>query len=76
MLEVQAQAPVRIASSHVNAPGWSVNEGERLAGTFLGLRLAPGNHTVRVSYRPLSFWLAVPVSLLAAIVLTFRKSVE
>jgi len=69
-------APVRVASSHIDAPGWTVDGAERVKGTFLEMRLPPGSHDVRVCYRPLSFWLAIPVSLMAAAALTFLKPME
>jgi hypothetical protein len=76
VLDVHARTPVRLASSQVSAPGWRVSGGQRVPGTFLGMRLPPGNHTIRVTYRPWSFWLAVPISLLAVMLLTFRKWLE
>jgi hypothetical protein len=68
-LEVEARTPVRVASSQLDAPGWTVNGAERIRGSFIGFRLPPGTHGVDVVYRPLSFWLTVPLALLAAILL-------
>ncbi|HVE69805.1 MAG TPA: hypothetical protein VNI54_00445 [Thermoanaerobaculia bacterium] len=75
-IEVAARTPVLVRSSHVDNPGWSVSAGERVPERFVAFRLPSGNHSVRVSYRPRSFWWSVPVSLLGALFLTFRKSQE
>jgi hypothetical protein len=72
-LEVQARTPVRIASSQLDAPGWTVSGGERVRGTFLGFRLPRGAHRVDVTYRPLSFRATVPLALLAAVLLLVRR---
>jgi hypothetical protein len=68
-LEVQAQTPVRIASSQIDAPGWTVSRGYRLPGTFIGFHLPSGTHQVEITYRPLTFRAAVLLALLAAVLL-------
>lgn len=72
-VRVNASTPVRLRSSHVAAPGWVVRGAERVAGTFLEMRLPAGSSEIRVVYRPLSFWLSVPAALLAGLFLTFRS---
>jgi hypothetical protein len=68
-LRVRARTPVQIASSQVAGPGWTVSEGERNDGVFIGFRLPAGDHRVEVIYRPLSFRLSVPIALIAAVFL-------
>jgi hypothetical protein len=75
-LEVMADTPVLVRSSHLAAPGWRLSVGERVGDPFLAFRLRSGSHTVRVSYAPWSFWLAVPAAALAALGLIFLKRVE
>lgn len=75
VLRVRARTPVRIASSQVAGPGWRVSRGERADDAFIGLRLAAGEQTVEIVYRPLSFWLSVAAAALAAGVL-FRLTLH
>lgn len=65
VLRIRARTPVRIASSVVAGPGWSVGEGERDDDVFVGFRLAVGERVIDVVYRPWSFWGSVPVAVIA-----------
>jgi hypothetical protein len=65
VLRVRARTPVRIASSVVAGPGWSVSQGKHDDDVFIGLRLDAGEQIVQVAYRPWSFWSSVPVALIA-----------
>ncbi|HYC92362.1 MAG TPA: hypothetical protein VEO54_24345 [Thermoanaerobaculia bacterium] len=71
-LEVEARTPLRVASSQLDAPGWTVHGAERIRGSFISFRLPPGTHGVDVVYRPLSFWATVPLALLATVLLVVR----
>jgi hypothetical protein len=70
MVHVEAKTAVRIASSEVAGPGWTVNA-PRADDVFIGFRLPPGTHMVEVDYRPLSFWASVPIAGFAALFLAF-----
>ena len=75
-LRITARTPVRISSSQTAGPGWSVSAGERADDVFVGFRLPPGTHLVDVVYRPWSFWGSVPLALISAVFLAFRRSPE
>lgn len=65
-VRVRARTPVLVRSSQIAAPGWKVSSGFRADDLFIGFRLPVGETTVRIAYRPLSFWGSVPTALLAA----------
>ena len=73
-VKVEAKTPVRIESSQPAGAGWEVRGAERVDGAFVGFRVGRGNHTVRVAYRPASFWASVPVALAAAVFLGWRRA--
>ena len=73
-LRVTARTPVRISSSQGSGPGWSASAGERVAGTFVGLRMAPGVHAVDVAYRPWSFRGSVLLALFTAVFLIWNST--
>ncbi|HVG23960.1 MAG TPA: hypothetical protein VND45_07380 [Thermoanaerobaculia bacterium] len=73
-LRVNARTPLRISSSQGAGPGWRVRGGEGVRGTFLGVAVPDGRHTVEVAYRPLSFWGSVPIALFAAVLLVWNST--
>jgi hypothetical protein len=73
-LRLTARTPVRISSSQGSGPGWTASAGERVPGTFVGLRVAPGVHVIDVAYRPLSYWGSVPLALFAALFLIWNST--
>jgi hypothetical protein len=78
-VNVTARTAVRIESSQPAGPGWAVGGAERADGAFIGFRVDPGTHTVRVAYRPITFWTSVPVALISAVFLAWprpRRDVE
>jgi hypothetical protein len=82
-LTIHAEAPSWIVVSQTAWKGWKAFAGERLLPlkfanhAFLGFRVSPGTHRVRLVYRPNSFRIGVAVSLLslggAVAVLVRRK---
>jgi hypothetical protein len=72
---VAAPAGATVVSSEVSAPGRRVVVNGRevpirlVEGAFIGFQVPSGQSVVRLTYRPMSFWAAVGVALLAAIVL-------
>ena len=71
IVEVRARgpAPALIATSIPDWPGWRADEGDRSLPTltvnhaFVGIALPPGNHTVRLAYRPRSWNLGLAAGL-------------
>lgn len=61
VLESESRAPVFVATSLTDWPGWRAREGTEsfplstVNHAFVGLRLPAGRHTVRLHYRPPSF---------------------
>jgi hypothetical protein len=68
-VHVDAPRYTLIVSSEPWWPGWRINgagakiEPIQVNGPFLGFVVPPGVHDLRVIYSPLSFWIAVGVSL-------------
>ena len=74
-LNVRTEGPAVVASSHPAMPGWSVLMNGRktqpltINGAFLGFRVPAGSSTVRIRYRPWSYWVGVMVGLAAMVAL-------
>lgn len=75
IVEVRARgpAPALIATSIPDWPGWRADEGDRSVPTltvnhaFVGIALPPGNHTVRLAYRPRSWTLGLAAGVMGAL---------
>jgi len=65
-VDVDAPRGALIASSQVAAPGWRADGARivRIDGTWIGLQVPPGRHTIELRYRPLSFYGSSVVALM------------
>lgn len=78
-MRVSAPAASTVVSSEVAALGRTVRVNGRrvpvglVEGTFIAVQVPAGVSDIRVTYRPLSYWLSVVVAALAALILTVRK---
>lgn len=79
VIDVDARKPSRIGSSQI-ARGWAVlidQQGVKstsAGSTFIAFAAPAGHSTVEAAYRPPAFYGSLPLTLAAALLLTFRKS--
>lgn len=81
-IEVRAAGPGRLILSEMNYPGWQVwvdgvrAELETCAGVLRAVSLAPGEHSVRFVYRPLSVYLGVLICAIGLVVMANLRYLE
>jgi hypothetical protein len=79
VVDVDARTPARIASSQPGR-GWvvkssAIGDVDATKGlVFNSFKVPKGRSTVEVVYRPMAFYGALPISLVAGLLLAFRKS--
>lgn len=78
-MRVVAPAAATVVSSEVAAPGRTVRVNGRVVpirlaeGAFIAFQVPAGISDIRLTYRPLSYWISVAVAFFAALLLTVRN---